>query len=165
MTRRVPLVAFALAALSTGACGGFQTAIPVTGPDSDRASLVGHWEGEFVGAVGRRTGIVDFDLTEPADTAFGVVVLIPHDPRPPEVVRDDPRPMSQPLEIEFIEIDDGMVRGALRLYRDPFDDGRIRTTFQGRLEGDSVSGTYEAVSLDTGALVSGRWEMHRREHR
>ncbi len=159
MKRRLLL---AVVAVTTGACGSFQSAIPVLGPPADRAALVGHWEGEFE-SVARRSGIVDFELSAPADTAIGVVVLISHDPRPREVRGEDRRDPTLALEVEFIEVDGDVVRGALRVYPDPVDGSRIRTTFRGRLQGDEVSGTYEARSLDTGESLTGRWEMRRRE--
>lgn len=161
MTRRLVL---ALVAMATSACGGFQYAIPLMGPADDRAALAGHWEGEFQADAGRRSGIVDFDLAAAADTAFGLAALIPHDLRAAEGPRANRRAPSQSLEIEFIEIEGDRVRGALRIYRDPFDDERIRTTFQGIVQGDDLTGTYEAESLDSGRVIRGRWEMRRLDH-
>lgn len=159
MRRRLLL---AVATVATGACGSFQSAIPVLGPPADRTALVGHWEGEFESAS-HRSGVVDFDLAAPADTAIGVVVLIPRAPPNDDAGRERRHAPTEALEIEFIEVEGTVVRGALRVYPDPFDGSRLRTTFQGRLQGDEVSGTYEVQSLDTGDRVTGHWEMRRRD--
>ena len=72
-------------AFLVSACAAHQPPVPLVGPASDIAALVGEWAGEYSSSETGRTGSISFVLAAHGDTAYGDVIMVP-------------RGLSQPLE-------------------------------------------------------------------
>jgi len=53
-----------------------------------------------------------------------------------------PAPTPQWIEINFVRVTGGRISGTLKPYTDPTCNCPLFTTFEGRLVGDTLSGTY-----------------------
>jgi hypothetical protein len=148
------------------ACGQPQTPVPVVGVVADVSQLAGDWTGEYSSVESGRRGSIVFHLSAGADTARGDVLMAPMwtgrppaEPAPPSGM--PATPTTQMLRIEFVRIAGGEVSGLLAPYTDPTCGCTLRTTFIGRLQADTLEGTYTSLHRQTGERQSGRWRVVR----
>jgi hypothetical protein len=164
MTGRSMITALALTGGLT-ACKATQQPVPIVGPVPAAAVLAGHWSGEYVGALSGRSGTIDLTVTSHGDSASGEVVMIPAGfAKPLRPWRDpalDPKPRNTAtpsiLTIRLIWVEGNRVSGALDPYADPQTGERLITTFDGRLAGDTIAGTFVTNPGPAPGGESGRW--------
>jgi hypothetical protein len=99
-----------------------------------------------------RGGTIDITVAGTGDSASGVVIMIPAgldqplepwlDPaaEPQQPVSAGPAPTS--LTIRLIWVEGNKVTGMMAPYSDPQTGERLITTFEGRLAGDTIAGTF-----------------------
>ena len=142
--------------------------VPLAGPPTAIAGLAGEWDGSYESDDGARAGTIDFHLQAGRDTAFGDVIMIPRgwnnpvspEERPGAQVRDVVP--SRLLTIRFVRVREGAVSGELDRYRDPDCGCRLRTVFQGTLEGDQLKGRYFSYHEDGAPPTTGQWHAVRK---
>jgi len=160
----------ALAAAAAAACTPAPPAlVPVSAGSGSTAMLVGEWVGEYESPALGRGGSIVFHLDAGRDTAQGDVVMVPRgsaqalqrapEGEPGTVVRASLAP--QVLTIRFVRLEGDRVTGALDPYLDPECDCRVFTTFEGRLAGERLRGTFVTRGEPRGS-VSGTWSVERR---
>lgn len=156
--------------IGLAACGGTQPPVPVAGSAPDLAALVGAWSGSYASAATGRSGSIQFTLASGGDSAFGTVVMIPSGGRSPLQPWRDPNQThaqqgttSQLLTIRFVQIQGGRVSGALEPYQDPETGGSLYTTFEGRLVGDTIAGTFttRVPPSPAAGIPTGEWRVVR----
>ena len=69
---------------------------------------------------------------------------------------------SQTLQISFVRVTGGAVSGRMDSFQDPDCHCPALTTFQGRLHGDTLSGTYTTRLVNQTREWSGEWWVVRR---
>jgi hypothetical protein len=149
------------------ACAGSRPApVTVTGDPANVAPLVGRWQGDYASPSTGRSGSIVFTLANAGDAARGDVVMVdagsgrtlePFD-RAGANVQTGAR--SQVLTIRVVRVGDGTVTGVLDPYRDPACDCPVQTTFNGRLDGDTITGTFTTTGAST-LSQSGTWRVRR----
>lgn len=156
-------------ALVISACATRNPVVPVAGPMTDVASLAGEWDGAYGSPVTGRTGTIAFTLTSGGDSAFGAVTMIPNGLRQPLVPWQGPNSAGAPmrraefLTIRFVRVAAGRVSGALTPYADPETGAAAHTRFEGRIQGDTVAGTFTTRFEGTRAAgPTGTWQVVRR---
>ena len=157
---RLPLLALAL----TIACASLPDTVPVFGDVDDVSALIGEWSGEYDGGSSGRAGSIVFDLRSATETARGDVVMIPRASGTLRTGQGDggilePRG-SQVISISALRVARGEVSGTLVPYTDPDCSCTVRTTFTGKLHGDTIDGTF--VTQGAGREQSGRWSVTKR---
>jgi len=157
-TTLVGLIAVLLACAQPG------TPVPVTGSPVDLTQLAGRWVGDFSSVETGRSGSIVFRLSATGDSAFGDVLMNPTAMPNRGQVRDPsaaptttPAPTPHWIEINFVRVAGGRVSGTLRPYTDPTCNCPLFTTFEGRLAGDTLSGTYTSRHQAGGPGQQGRW--------
>jgi hypothetical protein len=151
--------------IGAGCSGAPSPAIPVRGPSESIALLAGSWVGDYRLADGSRRGSITFNLATGDSSATGSVVMVPvraNAPTPDQIGRPA---TEQPLEVSFVRSQSGMVRGSLRPYTDPDCGCEVQTTFEGKLSGNSIEGTFtiRPVTVSTDHVTrSGRWSVTRK---
>lgn len=157
---RWPLLALTL----TIACASLPDPVPVFGDIDDVSALVGEWSGEYDGGSTGRSGSIVFDLLGGTDTARGDVVMIPRASGTLPTGQGDGAPLeargSQVISISALRVARGEVSGTLAPYTDPDCSCTVRTTFTGRLRGDTIDGMF--VTQGAGREQSGRWSVTKR---
>src|SRR5262245_11848817 len=83
-------------ALLVMGCAGTAPRIPVEGSAQDLAALAGDWRGEYQGAAGGRSGLLEFHLAAGADTATGDVLMFPRDQGPSPTTPATGTPTERP---------------------------------------------------------------------
>lgn len=163
-TARISLAALAGIAL---ACASAPTPVTITGGAADRASLAGKWTGEYSSPVTGRSGSIVFNLSPSGDAANGDVVMIPKG-YGKALVRYDRTastqmnaPTSQVLTIRLVKVSGDSVSGVLDAYRDPQCDCAVETTFVGRVNGDTIDGTFSTRGSPSAAPQTGTWRVKR----
>ncbi|HJQ53022.1 MAG TPA: hypothetical protein VJ825_04170 [Gemmatimonadaceae bacterium] len=162
------VVAGATAAL---ACASKPTPISVAGDSGDRASLAGKWVGEYSSPSTGRSGSIVFNLSPSGDAANGDVVMIPRGYgralQPYNVGNtasgagvQNTTP-SQVLTIKLVRVSGDTVSGVLDAYRDPECDCPVQTTFVGRLNGDTIEGTFSTTGRPAAGPQTGTWRVKR----
>lgn len=150
------------------ACGGNPQPIPVVGDAASVANLAGKWEGTYSSSETARNGSIVFDLSVGSDTAFGDVLMIPAGEREPLSRTPDPDelepigPRPRVLTIRFVQIGGDRVSGQLAPYRDPACGCIVTTTFEGRVEGDVIRGSYVTGHEHGAGVQRGTWKVQRR---
>jgi hypothetical protein len=148
--------------------------VPVQGIDADIRLLAGQWTGRYWSQATGRHGTIRFKLPEHADTGFGEVEITfsPSLRLAREASRfDDPKQWaaeevdpgrSTVIEITFVKVEAGQVRGTMIPYWDPECDCRTRTVFEGRRTGNRITGTFTSrrESTDRRPLI-GQWQVDR----
>lgn len=166
MTVRSIIPAVVLTASLVG-CGGTQTPVPVVGLEADISRLAGQWEGEYSSVESGRSGSITFKLVAGADSATGDVLMTPQWLNRPSGGNMQPgpttQPVAQPLSIRFVRVSGGQVSGALEPYPDPNCGCTLHTTFVGRLQGDTLQGSYSSVHEQTRDVQKGRWRVVRKQ--
>jgi hypothetical protein len=159
-----------LSSLVTGiltACGGNAPPVRVMGPATDIRAITGTWVGDYSSALTGRTGVVSFTLRADGDSAFGDVLMTPNGARGSLRPWQDPRqpsPVAPPheLSIRFVRVAGDHVSGSLTPYADPETGVRLFTSFEGRVVGDTISGTYTTRrTRDDENSPTGRWRVVR----
>ena len=150
------------------ACAGNPAPVPVEAAGQDVAALTGRWEGSYDSDETGRSGSIVFTLAAGRDTAAGDVLMVPTGTNMPLRRAGEPpgrmgpaAPDAQVLTIRFVRLDGARVSGTLEPYRAPECDCALATAFTGRLEGDTIRGTFTT----TGPAVRtthGEWEVRRR---
>jgi hypothetical protein len=135
----------------------------------DREALAGAWRGGYTIDY-RRSGTLSFALVAGEDDARGEVLMIPRGAErpygvPPWIER--PRVLGGPvvateiLSIRFVHASGGRVEGTLVPYWDPDRSCVASATFAGRLDRDTLAGTFVST-CDRGVPTwTGRWSMRR----
>lgn len=163
----IDLRATTLIAMLAG-CASTPPPVPIEGPAGDVVALVGVWVGEYSSAATGRSGSITFTLAARGDTAHGDVVMIPAEwGRRLEPWREGgpstpTRPAPEPLTITFVRVVGDRVTGTLAPYADPVTGGRLVTSFEGRLHGDTVSGTFTTRVADPPGTQTGGWRVVRK---
>jgi hypothetical protein len=157
--------------LGLAACSSNPAPVPLSGSPAALAALEGEWRGEYETTAGPpRFGSILFRLSAADESARGDVLMVAHaDRSPPPELREagDPWsqreriPQSQLLAITFVRASGGGVSGALEPYTDPVCGCTLRTTFTGRVSGDTVEGTFTSLHLGTGLETGGKWRATR----
>ena len=169
MRSRTRTLHTALAALLTACAAAHQPPVPLAGTARDVAALAGQWVGSYASAATGRSGSISFTLSAGSDSAFGDVIMIPRGwGRPLQAwngqapAGTDARPRSAVLTIRFVRVTGGRVTGTLAPYADPETGARLFTTFEGRLDGDTIEGTYSTRGAGSGDAQTGQWNVTRR---
>ena len=146
-----------------------QTPVPLTGAATDVVALVGQWDGSYSSAATGRSGSISFTLTAHGDSAFGDVIMIPrgfgrplHAAGPAGAAGAPAPPRSSVLSISFVRVAGGRVTGTLAPYADPETGEQLYTTFEGRLRGDAIEGTFTTRSAGGAGTQTGQWKVTRR---
>jgi len=155
-------------ALNVG-CASAVPPVTLQGAASDLESLVGEWHGEYTSPTTGRSGLIWFTFIPGEDHARGDVMMTPRGEGPysrygpgQAPTQDQRRSPAQFLSIRFVRASDGRLNGTLDPYWDPDCQCYALTTFQGRLSGDTIEGTF-AIRLERGADESnGRWRATRK---
>ena len=143
--------------------------VPISGERSDIASLAGRWEGEYSSEATGRTGSIVFELKSGDTVARGDVLMIPKGAResaPPSSLpgtSDTLATMPQVLNISFVSASGGTLDGTMDPYRDPACDCQVRTTFVGKISGNTIEGTFTTTPVAGGQSATGRWKMTRQK--
>jgi hypothetical protein len=152
------------------ACASKPTPITVTGDTGDRASLAGKWVGEYNSPVTGRSGSIVFNLSSAGDAANGDVVMIPrgygkaltpYGATSSAGVTMQNVTTSQVLTIKLVRVSGDTVSGVLDAYRDPQCDCPVETTFTGRVDGDTIDGTFATRGSQTNTPQTGTWRVKR----
>lgn len=151
--------------LAGSACAWQGTPVPVAG---DIRLLEGEWDGTYSSDQTGRTGSIVFHLKAGTDSAYGDVLLLPARldyARPPNLP-ESPEPLRRPgrlLTISFVQCEAGEVTGRLDPYEDPETGERIYSTFDGRLKGNTIRGTFVTFYPGSGLRISGKWVVERKK--
>jgi hypothetical protein len=157
----------ALAGLVLG-CASSPTPVTVAGDAGDVASLAGKWAGEYNSPVTGRSGSIVFNLSSSGTAASGDVVMVPkgygkallrYYPGGATSVQSSDN--SQVLTIKLVRVSGDTVSGVLDAYRDPECDCPVETTFVGRLNGNTIDGTFSTHGSQSVAPQTGTWRVKR----
>lgn len=154
------------AALGMGACSYRPPPVPLRGTPSAISALAGEWLGEYSSSQTGRSGSILLRLAADADTAYGDVLMTDRSVAGASQSENPPGRQqgvgaTQLLRVAFISVGDRRISGALQPYRDPDCGCEVKTTFNGVLDGDAVSGTFETRHAD-GVVRAGRWNATRK---
>lgn len=169
--RTIGTAAFApwVLALAVGAlagCSAMPPPVPVIGSPAEIARLEGAWDGEYSSDETLRSGSIAFTLAAGADTAFGDVLMLPRQfnlGRTPGDVQVSERPRPRNLPIRFVLTSGDRLTGMLDPYEDPECGCTLRTVFEGRVQGDTIQGTFTSTNTQTGEVKHGEWKVKRRD--
>lgn len=137
--------------------------LPIEGA---RAELAGVWRGTYESRDTGRFGDIVFALPAEGDAAAGEVVMVPRG-RSVTVLREGDRwrwdGATRPdvLTVRFVRIAADSLRGELDPYLDPDCGCEVRTVFEGRIEGDQITGPFESL-MASGYEARGTWSVTRR---
>lgn len=153
-----------LLALVSTHCATPQKTIPIRGSHHDMLQLAGRWAGSYESTDTGRSGSILFELEAGADTACGDVIMFTGTRETENLLNDrfqQLRRNQQVLEIRFVEVHDNRIRGNLEYYRDPVCDCLLSTVFTGRLDGDTITGTFVTHGVNDGHHYRGTWKVRR----
>ena len=156
----------ALVATLLMACHYHPQVVFLAGEPAELRQLAGHWNGTYSGTESGRTGSITFEINARGDSAFGDVLLtVPGSLGP--VVPIDPRDVhlahataAQVLNVLFIRVAGGAVRGPIEPYRAPDCGCVVHTVFTGTVRGDRINGRFVTL-LDDGREQHGTWRVFR----
>lgn len=158
-------VVIAASAVSCASPKNPAPAVPVAG--SDAGALAGRWQGDYSSASTGRSGSIVFELKAGDRVARGDVLMVLQDPGAPASrlpgANDSLSSMPQVLSINFVSSSGGVVTGTMDPYRDPGCDCEVRTTFVGRVSGDTIEGTFTTTPTGAAQVTTGRWKMTRQK--
>lgn len=150
MSRLFPL---ALAVLMSVGCAGGLGQVPVKGKSTEVVALVGDWAGEYQARDERRIGKIEFQLEMGRHTGNGKVF----------VGADDQGEGGLTVGMRTIEVAGDQIRGRVARYQDVMCECAVETEFTGRIDGNTISGTFTATYPDTAKTETGSWQMTRRD--
>ena len=144
------------------ACGSAGTPVPVLGGERDIAALAGQWSGEYHSKVTGRSGGISFSLVAGQDTARGEVIMVPRATGVPQGASYDStramsRTTSQSLQISFVRVTGGAISGRMDSYQEPECRCPALTSFEGKLRGDTLAGTFTTRLVNEGRQWGGEW--------
>lgn len=151
---------FPLLLVTLAACGPVSSPVPVLG---NPRALEGDWYGEYQSAATGRSGSISFLLKAGEDSAQGDVIMTPEgwdhplQPAGQPGVPSAARTRRRALTITFVRASGGGVSGRLDPYVDPQCGCDVMTVFEGRLQGDTLRGTFTSHHEQGGADRSGEW--------
>ena len=153
------------------ACASKPTPITISGDSGARASLAGKWAGEYSSPATGRSGSIVFNLSPSGDSASGDVVMVPRgygrqlvpygNATSTVVGATQTGANSQVLTIKLVRVAGDTVSGVLDAYRDPECDCPVQTTFTGRINGDTIDGTFTTRGAQSNAGQTGTWRVKR----
>ncbi len=161
---RLTLLTTAVAAPLLAACAAVQPApVPLVGPS---APLAGEWRGSYESPATGRAGSILLTLAAGEDHAHGDVVMVPRGQtaslRPADRMGGpEPDGTARPLAIEFIRVSGDAVFGTMAPYVDPDCRCTALTTFEGRISGDIIRGTFSMRHANEAGTVHGTWSVRR----
>lgn len=162
---RAQFVIAALAGALAG-CSYHAEAVPLQGDRADLQALAGEWVGEYSGADSRRIGSITFVISARGDSSAGDVLMEAAVPgerlQHIDPARDhmEHARTTELLDIRFVAVAGGQVRGEMEPYLAPDCRCTVRTTFTGRVDGDAVRGTFVTVGAGIDAQ-RGTWHVRR----
>jgi hypothetical protein len=147
-----------------GACAQApEPAVPVAGEAADLAALAGEWSGSYSSAATGRSGLIHFRLTAEDGFAQGEVTMIPAGSLPRlEAANRAPQAAPEQLVIHFVAVAGDLVSGTIEPYRDPDCGCILSTTFQGRVRGDVIDGTFVSYGGRANLPQRGEWRVERK---
>ena len=135
--------------------------VQVQGRSRDLHRIAGTWSGEFRSEAGR-VGTIFFDLNTASDTAYGSATF--DRVVPTQACTDITRPQDiaeirVPVVLQFgaLTTSEGSIGGWFRPYRDPDLSCWMDTWFEGKLRGDTLSGSFFARRTDIDTVRMGTW--------
>ena len=111
-----------------------------------------------------------FNLSPAGDAASGDVVMVPrnygralvrYDANASSGANVQDTNASQVLTIKLVRVSGNTVSGVLDAYRDPSCDCPVVTTFTGKLNGDTIDGTFSTGGSQSNAPQTGTWRVKR----
>jgi hypothetical protein len=167
-SRTLACGAFVALMLGMAGCATVPAHVPVSGSASDVAQLAGDWSGEYWGGPSGRSGSITFQLGAGSDTAHGSVNMVA---RSATGVTSTPRTVAgeaggttvQELTVTFVHAEGGGVTGRLDAYTDPACNCAAYTTFDGRIKGDVVEGTFSTSHGAGSSVATGKWKVKRKK--
>ena len=157
----------AATALVVSSCASVSPNVPLRGDCETIVQLVGKWEGVYSAEASGRSGVISFSLRAGSDTAQGDVLMVPrNDQNTGNTAADDPIRKPPPsvalLTIRFVAAARNEIRGVLDPYTDPVCGCLLTTRFQGRLNGDEITGTFESTGTEIfHGTTQGKWSVRR----
>jgi hypothetical protein len=134
--------------------------VPVGG--TDMSVLVGKWVGEYSSTETGRSGSIVIEFKSGGKVARGDVLMQPKGYSASAPQGADPlKSMPQVLQISFVNVEGGAVKGTMDPYVDPACACEVDTTFVGRITGDTIEGTFSTTPVGKDAPTAGRWKVTR----
>ncbi|MGR9105806.1 MAG: hypothetical protein ACU843_02645 [Gammaproteobacteria bacterium] len=135
---------------------------PVKEAKVDFSQFGGIWEGEYTSPATHRSGQVFLDLEASGEKAFGGIVMHAAESGSEGTNKvsysEAKSSKTVPLSIEFVQAEEGKIQGIVAPYQDPmFDNNTMYATFEGKMEGKVMLGTFAVKIGDTGNYYSGTW--------
>jgi hypothetical protein len=147
---------------STPADGNPAPVVPVGGDDV--STLAGKWDGVYSSTETGRSGNIAFEFKSGGKVARGDVYMKPKGYNADAAPGADPlKSMPQILQISFVNVEGGAVKGTMDPYTDPSCNCQVDTTFVGRISGDTIEGTFTTTPSGSGSPATGRWKMTRQK--
>ena len=136
----------------------------VSGTTFDIAQLTGTWEGNFDSTVTQRSGTITLELNQEGQREVGSILLQyqkkhpkVHAPKGHNIKKTGTYTKTKPLSVEFIAIEDGKISGTVTPYLDPIFSRKIFSTYEGKLIGNRIEGTYTSRIGQNGNSFTGSW--------
>ena len=134
--------------------------VPVGG--TDVSALAGTWVGDYSSSETGRSGTIVIEFKSGGKVARGDVLMRPKDYSASEPQGADPlKTMPQVLQISFVNVEGGAIKGTMDPYTDPACNCQVDTTFVGRMTGDTIEGTFSTTPSGQDAPKVGRWKVTR----
>ena len=134
--------------------------VPVGG--TDVSALAGKWVGEYSSSETGRSGSIVIEFKSGGKVARGDVLMKPKDYSASAPEGTDPlKSMPQILQISFVNVEGGAIKGTMDPYTDPACNCQVDTTFVGKLTGDTIEGTFSTTPSGQNAPKVGKWKMTR----
>jgi len=153
------------------ACATKPTPVTVSGESAARASLAGKWVGEYSSPTTGRTGSIVFNLSPSGDAANGDVVMVPrgygkalqpyNTTGTVAATGVQTTTGAQVLTIKLVRVSGDTVSGVMDAYRDPECDCPVETTFTGRINDDTIEGTFSTTGRQSAGQQTGTWRVKR----
>lgn len=161
-----PALALAVSACSSSSSSPSGTvenpapAVPVGGADT--SALVGKWVGDYSSSETGRSGSIVLEFKSGGKVARGDILMQPKGYSASAPQGADPlKTMPQVLQISFVNVEGGAVKGTIDPYTDPACDCLVDTTFVGKITADTIEGTFSTTPSGRGAPTAGRWKVTR----
>jgi len=152
-------------------CRSAQNPVNLYGEKVDLELLEGEWTGDYFSKDTGRSGTIEFTLNADGHKASGDVLMIPRGSREPyhpvgyrEKIKMDPQ-FPKFLTINFVETENGNVKGELTPYWDPEMQRRTYTVFEGVFQGDTIEGTFESRFEQSPIYFNGQWKVLRKKQK
>jgi hypothetical protein len=123
--------------------------IPTGGDTASLKALTGRWEGTYTNPVNGRTGAIVLEFFSGKEAHGDILMLPPGSSQSAPSPEQALRTMPQVYEINFIQAEGDVLSGTVGPYEDPQTHCSAHSTFQGKLQGDSIEGTFRTECVDT----------------